>query len=76
MSIEWPTRPEDAPAVLALVAIFVAVLVALLLGSDKRRQSTIRLARPAFVPLDAASAEHVAAELGAAFRDYIDPARR
>ena len=76
MSIDWPTRAEDAPAILALVAIFVVVLVTLLLGGDKRRQSAIRLASPAFVALDAESAEQVAGELGAAFRDYIAAPRR
>jgi len=76
MSIDWPTRAEDAPALVALVAIFVVLLVRLLLGGDKRRESAIRLASPAFVALDAESAEHVAAELGAAFRDYIDGPRR
>ena len=76
MSIDWPTRAEDAPAIVALVAIFVVLLVRLLLGGDKQRQSAIRLASPAFVALDDESAEHVAGELGAAFRDYIDGSRR
>lgn len=73
MSIDWPTRADDAPAIIALVAIVVLALAALLTGGPKRRESAIRLASPAFVAVDAESAEQVATELGAAFRDYIRP---
>ena len=71
MSPDWPTRPDEAPAILSFVAILVVLLVTVLLGGDELRPSAIRLALPAFVPLDAESAREVAGELGAAFREYM-----
>ncbi len=76
MSSDWPTGPEDADGTLAFIAVLFVLFVTLLLGGNRRREGSIRLAGPAFVPLDADNAQQVASELGAAFREYMGAERR
>ena len=77
MSLDWPSGSQDVYGGLGLLALLIILLVVFFLGDDERRPpSRIRLASPAFVALDDESAEHVAAELGAAFREYIAAPRR
>lgn len=76
MSLDWPRRPEDVPAGLALIAIFVVLLVTLFIGGNRQRQTRIRLARPAIVSLAADDAQRVASDLGAAFREHMGAEHR
>jgi hypothetical protein len=76
MSNDWSMRPEDAAASLAATVIFFVLLATIILGGNRQRESAIRLASPAFVLLDADSAQQVASDLGATFREYVGVQRR
>ena len=77
MSAQGPLqRFEDSPG-LSLGWLLILLLFVLFAGSARRRAAGgIRLAAPAFVPLDLDAASQVASELGAAYAELLDAERR